>query len=128
MTGGNRGIGRAIATGLAEDGCDVVVNYRRDADAAAETVSAIESLGRKVLAVQASVDEPDACAALAQTAIDVFGGVDILVANAGIASRGKSSIKTEREEIERHLSTHALTAFELCKHLVPSMRDAVGDT
>jgi 3-oxoacyl-[acyl-carrier protein] reductase len=126
VTGGNRGIGRAIAVGLAEDGCDVVVNYRRDADAAAETVAAIEALGRKAVAVQAPVDDAGACASLAQQTIETFGGIDVLVTNAGIASRGKSSVDTEREEIERHLSTHALSAFELCRHLLGSMRERGG--
>ena len=126
VTGGNRGIGRAIAIGLAEDGCDVVVNYRRDVDAATDTVAAIEALGRKAVPVQASVDDPDACAELASTVVEHFGGVDILVANAGIASSGRSSVDTERDEMERHLRVHALSAFSLCKLLVPSMRERGG--
>ena len=60
VTGGSRGIGRAICLALAEDGADVAVNYRRDAAAASETVAAIEALGRKARAYQASVDDFDA--------------------------------------------------------------------
>ena len=60
VTGGGRGIGRAIALGLAEDGADVAVNYRRDDDAAAETVETIEKLGRRARAYPASVDDYDA--------------------------------------------------------------------
>jgi 3-oxoacyl-[acyl-carrier protein] reductase len=126
VTGGSRGIGGAIAVGLAEDGCDVVVNYRRDAAAAADTVAAVEACGRKALAVQASVDDPAACVLLAQQVMETFGGIDVLVANAGIASRGMTSVDTAREEIERLLNVHALSAFELCRLLVPSMRARGG--
>ena len=57
VTGAGRGVGRGIALALAEDGADVAINYRRDADAAAETVAAVEALGRRARAYQASVDD-----------------------------------------------------------------------
>jgi NAD(P)-dependent dehydrogenase (short-subunit alcohol dehydrogenase family) len=122
VTGGGRGIGRAIALALAEDGADVAVNYRRDEDAARETVAAIEALGRRGAAFPASVDDPEACAALAERVLTEFGTIDLLVHNAGIASRGLNVVKTEVDEIERNFRTHALAAFVLCKHLVPAMR------
>ena len=56
VTGGGRGIGRAIALALAEDGADVAVNYRRDEAAAKETVAAIEALGRRAGAYRASIE------------------------------------------------------------------------
>src|SRR5262245_37469916 len=90
VTGGGRGIGKAIALGLAEDGADVAVNYRRDEDAARETVAEIEKLGRRAQAYAASVDDYEACEAMVNGAIAAFGHVDILVNNAGIASRGLS--------------------------------------
>ena len=124
ITGGGRGIGRAIALALAEDGADVAVNYRRDEDSARETVAAIEALGRRGAAFPASVDDPEACAALAERVLAEFGVIDLLVHNAGIASRGLNVVKTEVDEIERNFRTHALAAFVLCKHLVPSMRSA----
>ena len=57
VTGGSRGVGRAIALGLAEDGADLAVNYRRDREAADEVVAAIGRLGRRAVAYQASVDD-----------------------------------------------------------------------
>ena len=56
VTGGGRGIGKAIALALAADGADVAINYRRDDEAARETVAAIEGLGRKGAAYKASID------------------------------------------------------------------------
>ena len=123
MTGGSRGIGRAIALGLAADGADVAVNYRKDADAAQETVAAIEKLGRRARAYQASVDDRAADEAMVAAALDDLGPIDILVNNAGIASRGRSVVSTEFAEIERVVGTHAFGAFHLCQLLVPQMRD-----
>ena len=57
ISGGSRGIGRAIALALAADGADVAINYRRDADAAGQTVADIEALGRRSIAFPASVDD-----------------------------------------------------------------------
>jgi NAD(P)-dependent dehydrogenase (short-subunit alcohol dehydrogenase family) len=128
VTGGGRGIGRAIALALADDGADVAINYRRDGDAARETVAEIEARGRRGAAFAASVDDPDACAALAERVLADFGTIDLLVHNAGIASRGLNVVKTDVDEVERCFRTHALAAFVLCKHLVPSMRSAArGD-
>jgi NAD(P)-dependent dehydrogenase (short-subunit alcohol dehydrogenase family) len=123
VTGGGRGIGREISLALAEDGADVGFSFRRDEDAARETVSAIESLGRRAIAVRASVDDVDECGGLATTVTDELGAVDILVHNAGIASRGYDVVHTDPEEIDRLFRTHALAAFVLCKYLVPGMRE-----
>jgi NAD(P)-dependent dehydrogenase (short-subunit alcohol dehydrogenase family) len=122
VTGGGRGIGRAISLGLAEDGADVAVNYRRDEAAAKETVAAIEALGRRARAYSASVDRFDEDRAMVEAALRDFGHVDILVNNAGIASRGLSVADTEPAELERVVATHAFGAHYLCKLLVPQMR------
>jgi 3-oxoacyl-[acyl-carrier protein] reductase len=122
VTGGSRGIGRAIALRLARDGADVAVNYRRDADAAAEVVAEIERMGRRAKAYAASVDQVEACAAMVEAVVADFGGVDILVNNAGIASRGQSVADTEPTELERVVRTHALAPHWLSKFVLPSMR------
>jgi NAD(P)-dependent dehydrogenase (short-subunit alcohol dehydrogenase family) len=123
ITGGGRGIGRAIALGLAADGADVAVNYRRDADSAAATVADIEALGRRGFAFAGSIDDPADCEAVAAGAAEAFGAVDILVHNAGIASRGGKVTRTEVAEVERVWRTHALGAFVLSNLLVPGMRE-----
>lgn len=128
VTGGNRGIGAAIAVGLAEDGCDLALSYRKDEESARATVAAIEQLGRRAIAYQAPVDDIEAATAMAQRALTDFDAVDVFVHSAGIASRGLTVADTEPEEIERLFRVHALSAFALCKALVPQMRTrARGD-
>jgi NAD(P)-dependent dehydrogenase (short-subunit alcohol dehydrogenase family) len=122
VTGGSRGIGRACALALAGAGCDIAVNYRRDAGAADETVRTIEAMGRRAAAYRASVDVLEDDEAMAQAVLDDFGVIDILVHSAGIASRGTSVVKTDPDELDRVLRTHAVAAHHLCRLLVPAMR------
>jgi 3-oxoacyl-[acyl-carrier protein] reductase len=122
VTGGGRGVGRAIAIKLAECGVDVAVNYRRDQQAAAHTVADIEALGRRSRAYQASVDNWDEDRAMVDAAVDDFGAIDILVNNAGIASRGLSVADTDPAELARVVGTHGLGPHHLCGLLVPQMR------
>ncbi|MEY2445432.1 MAG: hypothetical protein QOE00_2012, partial [Ilumatobacteraceae bacterium] len=99
VTGGGRGIGRGISELLAAEGAIVAVNYRRDAEAAADTVAAIHAAGGSASSFQASVDDATACAELVDSVIAQFGGLDILVCNAGIASRGHSVAETDPAEM-----------------------------
>jgi len=122
VTGGGRGIGKAIALGLAEDGADVAVNYRRDEEAARETVSEIEKLGRRARAYAASVDDYAQCEAMVGAVIADLGHVDILVNNAGNASRGQTVADTDPAELERVVRTHAFGAWSCSKLVLPSMR------
>ncbi len=128
VTGGSRGIGRAIAVALAEDGADVAINYRRDEDSARDTVSTIAGLGRKARAYQASVDRFDEDERMVEAVLADFGAVDILVNNAGLASRGLNVADTDPAEVERVMRTHALASHHICKLVLPSMRTrARGD-
>jgi 3-oxoacyl-[acyl-carrier protein] reductase len=122
VTGGGRGIGKAIARGLAEDGADIAINYRKNDEAAAETVAEIGKLGRRAIAYSASVDDSAACEAMVAQVLSDFGAVDILVNNAGIASRGQTVADTDPAEMERVWRTHAFGAFMLSKLVLPSMR------
>ena len=122
VTGGGRGIGRAICLALAEDGADVAVNYRRDAEAAAEVVAEIEQLGRRAIAVGASVDDAEADEAMVARVVDELGGLSILVNNAGQASRGNTVADTDPGEVLKLLGTHAIGAHHLCRLAVPHLR------
>ncbi|MBY3046120.1 SDR family NAD(P)-dependent oxidoreductase [Rhizobium leguminosarum] len=88
VTGGSRGIGAAIALALADKGADVAITYERSADRAAEVVRAIESKGRKALAIQADSADPAAVKRSVDEAAQALGGLDILVNNAAIALYG----------------------------------------
>jgi len=97
VTGASRGIGRAIALALAEEGADVVVNYRQQAEAAEQVAGAIRQLGRQAVAVQADVRDLGQVKAMFAQAKDAFGGVHILVNNAGIARDNYLAFMSESE-------------------------------
>lgn len=123
VTGGGRGIGRAIALALAEDGADVAITYRRDQEAASETVAELEKLGRRAAGYAGSVESQEDDETLAAGVLADFGFVDILVNNAGIASRGHTVADTDPAEMERVWRTHAFGPFMLSKLLLPAMRE-----
>lgn len=122
VTGASRGIGRGIALELARCGAAVVVNYARDEQAASEVVETIRARGAEAVAVQASISEIEAVDELARKASAAFGPIDLLVANAGIASRGLRVAETSVEELERVMTTNALSAHRLAGLLLPAMR------
>ena len=122
VTGGGRSIGRGIALGLAEDGMDVAITYRRDAEAAQETVAAVEAMGRAGLAIQGDVSVPADNERNVAEVIDRFGGFQVLVSNGGIASRGRTVVDTEADELQRVMATHALGPHHLCSVAVPHLR------
>ena len=87
VTGGSRGIGRGIALSLAGAGADVAIGYRREKEKAEEAVKEVEALGRRAAAFAADVRDYEAVAAMVSGARDFLGGLDVVVANAGVPSR-----------------------------------------
>jgi len=122
VTGGGRGIGRGISELLAAQGAVVAVNYRRDEDAARDTVAAIEAAGGRAIAYQASVDDEAADRAMVDAVLEDLGPVDILVNNGGLASRGNAVADTDPAEFLRVLATHAIGPHHLCRLVLPGMR------
>jgi len=122
VTGGNRGIGAAIALALASDGADVAIAYRKDQESAAAALAAIHATGRRGAALQASIDDTADCERLVDAVAAELGSIDLLVHSAGIASRGQTVVDTDPAEIERLWRIHAFAAFMLCKLVVPEMR------
>ena len=128
VTGGSRGIGRGIAIGLAEDGADVAINYANDEASALETVERIHELGRRAIAVKASVESADEDEAMVRAVQDQLGPIGILINNAGVASRGRSVVDSNPDEITRVIGIHAIGAHHLCRLVVPGMRALIrGD-
>jgi 3-oxoacyl-[acyl-carrier protein] reductase len=122
VTGASRGIGRAIALGLAEDGADIAVNYRREDSEAEKTVADIKALGRRAAAFKASVDVFEEDAAMVERIKSELGPISILVNNAGIASRGNTIADTDPAEMQRVVGVHAFAPFYLSKLVLPQMR------
>jgi NAD(P)-dependent dehydrogenase (short-subunit alcohol dehydrogenase family) len=122
VTGGGRGIGRAVSLGLAADGFDVAVNYRRDRDAALRTVADVEALGRRAAAFEASVDDFDQDEAMVSAVVADFGHLDALVNNAGIPGRGGAVADTDLGDLERVMRTIAFGSFFLCKLALSHLR------
>jgi len=120
VTGGSRGIGRGIALGLAEDGADVAINYRRDEDAALETVAEIESRGRRAGAYRASVDDFEADRAMVEAVARDLGPVDILINNAGVSASAKF-MDTTVEEWERIHRINATGPLLMTQAFLPGM-------
>ena len=106
VTGGSRGIGRAVVLRLAGQGADVAFSYRGNEEAARTCTAEVEGLGRRALAVQADVTDPAAAEALVGKALEAFGKVDILVNNAGITRDDlimRMGVDTWREVLETNL-------------------------
>ncbi len=97
VTGGSRGIGRAVAVRLAKDGMNLVINYRGNSEAAEETERLCRELGAEVLLVQGDVSRAEDCEKLAAQAKEAFGRVDVLVNNAGITRDGLLARMTEED-------------------------------
>lgn len=97
VTGGSRGIGRAVAVRLAKDGMNLVINYRGNSAAAEETERLCRELGAELLLVQGDVSRAEDCEKLAAQAKEAFGRVDVLVNNAGITRDGLLARMTEED-------------------------------
>jgi NAD(P)-dependent dehydrogenase (short-subunit alcohol dehydrogenase family) len=125
VTGGNRGIGRAIAEGLAEAGADVVVanRDRESGEAAAEAVA--DATGAETLAVRTDVTSVESVADMTAAAVDRFGSVDVLVNNAGIVVHEAAEEMT-LDQWRSVIDTNLTGVFLCSKYVEPAMPDAGG--
>lgn len=114
VTGGSRGIGRAIVEDLAANGAKVVVNYHSNADAAQEVVAGIVANGGTAVAIQADVSNFDAAQELIKSAISTYGQLDILVNNAG-TTRDTLLMMMKEEQWDVVLATNLKSVFNCCK-------------
>ena len=120
VTGGSRGIGRAVCVQLARQGCHVVVNYCHGEAAAAETVSLCRAEGAQAVAVQADVSTAEGCKKLFEEAVNAFGRVDILVNNAGI-TRDNLILRMSEADFDAVLDANLKGAFLCCKEAARRM-------
>jgi 3-oxoacyl-[acyl-carrier protein] reductase len=120
VTGGSRGIGRAIVEMLADEGCDVTFFYRGNADAANAVVADGNAAGRKVAADQVDVRDAAACAAAVERVADRCGRIDILVNNAGVI-RDNQLAAFEDDDVKTVLDTNVGGVFNVTRAVVPHM-------
>ena len=110
VTGGGRGIGRAVALAFAREGADVAINYRSNDVAAKEVVDEIQMLGRKAVALKADVGNYKDASSMVDQAVQELGGVNILVNNAGL-SRPALLLKMDEETWDRVVDIHLKGTF-----------------
>ncbi len=123
VTGGSRGIGKAIALRLARQGADVAFSYRGNAAAAKATAAEIESIGTKAVAIQGDVRDPASAEAVVKSALEAFGKIDILVNNAGI-TRDDLIMRMSEEAWRDVLETNLFGAFWMTKAVTRPMLKA----
>jgi NAD(P)-dependent dehydrogenase (short-subunit alcohol dehydrogenase family) len=124
ITGGDSGIGRAVALAFAREGADVLINYLESEEVdAAETVRLVESAGRKAVRCPGDIRDEATCQKIIDTAVAELGGIDILVNNAAYQMaqmEGIASISTE--QFDRTMKTNLYAMFWLCKKAIPHMK------
>lgn len=126
VTGGSRGIGRAVCLELARQGARVAVNYAGNAAAAEETVKACQDLGAEAFAIQADVADAAACDAMVKEVLSRFGRVDILVNNAGVTRDGLM-LTMKESDWDTVLDTNLKGAFQCMKAVYrPMMKQKYG--
>jgi enoyl-[acyl-carrier protein] reductase III len=125
ITGASRGIGRATAERFASEGATVVVNYRRNAQAASETVEAITGEGGRAVAVAADLENIDAIAAMFAEVRERFGALDFLVANAA-ATAFRPLLDTKAHHLERTFAITVSGFLRCVQEAVPLMKGRDG--
>lgn len=121
VTGGSRGIGKAIAVALAEKGADVAVTYERSADRAEAVVRRIEAAGRRGLAIRADSADPAAVATAVETSVRALGGLDILVNNAGVGRAGTVA-DIGLDDLQAMLDVNVRAPLLFAKAAVPHLK------
>ncbi len=120
ITGGSRGIGKAIALKLAQLGADIIINYSSNEAKAKEVVNEIKDLGRDALAVKANVSLGEDAQNLVQKAVDKFKKIDILVNNAGV-TRDNLLMRMSEEEWDTVFEVNLKGTFNVTKSLIRNM-------
>lgn len=120
VTGASRGLGKAIALQLAEEGAQIIINYAKNSEKAKEVVAAVESTGGKALAMQADVSCWQEVEKMVDSIYEKFGRIDILVNNAGV-NRDELLISMEKEDWDAVINTNLGGLFNCTKAVAKYM-------
>ena len=123
LTGGDSGIGRAVAIAFAREGADLLVSYLNEDEDAAETKRLVEEAGRQCLLVPGDISKADHCRSLVQQAVDAFGRIDVLVNNAAHQMSFETIDDISDEEWDLTFATNISAMFYITKAAVPHMKD-----
>lgn len=123
ISGGDSGIGRAVAIAFAKEGADVAILYLREHGDATETQRKVESLGRRCLAIAGDVGDEAFCRQAVQDTVSYFGRLDILVNNAAEQHPQDSIEKISREQLERTFRTNIFSMFYLTQAALPHLKE-----
>jgi NAD(P)-dependent dehydrogenase (short-subunit alcohol dehydrogenase family) len=121
ITGGDSGIGRAVAIAYAREGADVLISYLSEDDDAKDTASLVTDAGQKAVLVKGDLSDPQHCRDIISKAVEEFGKLDILVSNAAFQMTHESLEEIPDEEWDYTLATNISSMFHLCKAAVPHM-------
>ncbi|MBW8901064.1 MAG: glucose 1-dehydrogenase [Massilia sp.] len=122
ITGGDSGIGRAVAIAFAREGADVLIAYLDEHDDARETERLVRDAGRKAVLVPGDIAEPAHCRAIVDRAVAAFGRIDVLVNNAAFQMTRQSLEEIPDEEWERTFAVNISAMFYICKAAVKHMK------
>lgn len=126
VTGGGTGIGRSLSLALARCGATVVVNYLRSAEAADATVAQIEKMAGRAVAMRADVTDESQVRDLVHRAVAAYGGIDLLVANAGGPTEICPTHKLSDNDWDRGLDLNCKSVFYCIKHVIPLLPNDYG--
>ncbi|HYP47187.1 MAG TPA: SDR family oxidoreductase [Thermoleophilaceae bacterium] len=122
ITGGDSGIGRAVAIAYAREGADVLISYLNEHEDAKDTAGWVEKAGRKAVVMAGDLSKPAHCRAVIERAMEEFGRLDVLVSNAAYQMHRDSIEDIPDEEWDYTLATNLSAMFHLCKAAVPHMK------
>lgn len=123
VTGGDSGIGRAVAIGFAKEGADVAISWLTEREDAAETLALIEAEGRRCISIPGDIGNPDFAQHLVRQTIAEFGRIDILVNNAAEQHLCENFEDIPEDQVERTFRTNILGQFWLTKAALPHMAE-----
>jgi NAD(P)-dependent dehydrogenase (short-subunit alcohol dehydrogenase family) len=126
ITGGDSGIGRAVAIAYAREGADVLISYLSEDSDAKDTGDYVEKAGRRAVLVKGDIADPQHCRDIIQTAVDELGGIDILVSNAAYQMTHETLEEISDDEWDYTFDTNIGAMFRLCKAAIPHMKSGAS--